>query len=207
MGTLRERICASRILPRKLMRRPILAFCLSCATTMAVADTAAPKDASKPQSVLRLSSDECAVWNRERSFAASVEHHDAKAFAEHLHENAVFVSGEASTTRGRPAIANDWASIIQGKDVELHWFPQIVVIGGSAARNVASSAGNYWYEDKSPDARQRFLIGRFTSVWIKDRDGQWRVLYDGGGASPRPGSEADVAKLRASFVGECPRGS
>ena len=36
---------------------------------------------------------ECEVWNREKSFAVSVENHDAKAFAEHIDANAIFVNG------------------------------------------------------------------------------------------------------------------
>jgi ketosteroid isomerase-like protein len=189
------------------MRRPILALCLFCATAVAGADTAAPKEPAKPAPALRLSNDECAVWNRERSFAASVDRHDAKAFAEHLHENAAFLSGSGPATRGRAAIGKEWATIIEGKEIQLHWYPQIVAIGGPAAGNVATSAGDYWIQDKSPDAKQRYRVGRFNSVWIKDSDGQWRVVYDGGGPPARPGTEVDVAKLRATFSGECPRGS
>jgi len=38
----------------------------------------------------KLDADECAVWQRELTFAQSVEKHDAKAFAAHLHPGAVF---------------------------------------------------------------------------------------------------------------------
>ena len=52
---------------------------------------------------------ECAVWQRELSFAGSVADHDATAFAEHLHPQAVFgVSGKP--TRGREAITREWAA-------------------------------------------------------------------------------------------------
>src|SRR5665811_1581868 len=47
-----------------------------------------------------LSSAECAVWDRERSFAQSVEAHDAVAFAEHIREAAVFEAGTPVPPRG-----------------------------------------------------------------------------------------------------------
>ena len=43
---------------------------------------------------------ECEVWNREKSFAVSVENHDAKIFIEHIDAKAVFINGDGSYTRG-----------------------------------------------------------------------------------------------------------
>ena len=180
------------------MRLFLFPLCLCCAAAFA-ADATAPA----PKPTLRMSVDECAVWNRERSFAASVDAHDAAAFAEHVQQDAAFGPGTAAPTRGRAAIATEWKDIIAGKGIALHWYPQVVAIGGTAA--VAFSSGNYWMEDKSPDTRQRYLRGRFTSVWTKDSDGQWRVEHDGGGMAPIAATQAEVDKLQASFQGECPR--
>lgn len=72
---------------------------------------------------------ECAVWQRELSFARSVADHDAAAFAEHLHPQAVFgVSGKP--TRGREAITREWAGLIDGSALILRWYPTVVTLGG-----------------------------------------------------------------------------
>src|SRR5262249_2567681 len=54
---------------------------------------------------------ECEVWNRERSFADSVDKHDRAAFTEHVHADAVFGAASASTQRGRDAILKAWSGI------------------------------------------------------------------------------------------------
>jgi ketosteroid isomerase-like protein len=145
---------------------------------------------------------ECAVWDRERSFAASVEHHDAAAFAEHVHAKAVFDAGSPEPTRGRDAIVTGWKSIIDGKLLRLGWSPSIVTIGGDG--NLAVSRGPDWIEDLRPNTKQRFQIGEFNSIWIRDTDGQWRVLFDDGDVTPHAASADDVGKLVASLPKECP---
>jgi hypothetical protein len=72
---------------------------------------------------------ECAVWQRELSFAQSVADHDAKAFAEHLHADAAFGVSRAPT-RGREAITREWAPLIEGKALKLRWYPAVVTLGG-----------------------------------------------------------------------------
>lgn len=70
----------------------------------------APAHAAAPGTMRQA---ECAVWQRETSFARSVADHDAAAFAEHLHPDAAFgVSG--TPTRGREAITREWAGLIEG---------------------------------------------------------------------------------------------
>ncbi len=164
--------------------------------------------APPPPPAARMSAAECEVWNRERSFAASVEHHDAAAFAEHVHAQAAFDAGSPEPTHGRAAVVEAWKGIIDGKRIKLGWSPGIVTIGGDG--NLAISRGPSWIENPRPDAKQpdvakRFRIGEFISTWIKDSDGQWRVLFDGGAAPMHDASAEDVAKLVASLPKECPQ--
>ena len=151
-----------------------------------------------------MSAAECDVWNRERSFAASVEHHDAAAFADHVQLHAAFDAGSPQPTHGRDAVVAAWKGIIDGTQIKLGWSPGIVTIGGDGS--LAISRGPAWIEDpKQTDMTKRYRIGGFISTWIKDTDGQWRVLFDGGAAPMHPASADDVAKLVASLPKECPR--
>ena len=153
------------------------------------------QDTSKPAAPAPASSaDECAVWARELSFADSVADHDAKAFAEHVHEGAVFSAKSPAPLRGRDAILKRWAKLIDGTALKLSWYPTAVAIGGES--DVAYSSGPALYESTDPKETQRFSIGGFQSVWHKDADGTWRVLFDDG-IEPRAATEADVAAFRA----------
>jgi ketosteroid isomerase-like protein len=148
----------------------------------------------------------CIVWARETSFAQAVADHDAAAFAEHLHPDAVFIGGDGSPTHGAAAIAGDWAGIIEGKGVVLHWYPDAVDV--AADGKLALSRGPYWMEipaaaDK-PAVPTRYRSGRFVSTWLRGDDGQWQVVFDGGGGNvPVAASEAEIAALAAASK-SCP---
>jgi ketosteroid isomerase-like protein len=185
--------------------RPLLGLLLAFSTAPAWAD--APAAPAVPPSVMPvvapMSADECAVWNREMSFAASVANHDAAAFAEHLHPGAVFLGGSNKPRRGSESIAGAWAGIVKGDGGVLHWHPDTVVIGGDP--NVALSRGPWWIADTSPGAKAPFVRGSYISTWVRDDKGVWHVLFDGGGGSePVPASADDIAKLEASLPASCP---
>lgn len=189
-----------------------IAFALTSATALAAStsigvQTAASKAPAAARSLPKpalMSAAECEVWNRELSFAKTVEAHDAVAFAEHVHRDTVFNAGSAAPMRGRTAVVEDWKEIIDGEKFALRWRPGFVSIGGDP--NIALSSGPAWTEDFDPQTKQRYTISRFTSTWVKDSDGQWRVLFDGSGAPRRPASADEVRALIAAVPAACPRG-
>ncbi|MFO1186694.1 MAG: nuclear transport factor 2 family protein [Alphaproteobacteria bacterium] len=127
-----------------------------------------------------MSREECAVWNRELSFARSVDSHDPKAFASHVHPGAVFNVASATPVKGRDAVVADWANIIEGKEFQLVWRPQFVSIGGEA--NIAASRGPFMIHNSGPEGEGR-LCGRhlLLRVGAQKHDAPWMVLFDGGG--------------------------
>lgn len=146
----------------------------------------------------------CQVWQRELSFAHSVQRHDAAGFAAHVAVDAVFDANTATPTRGRTAIARQWASFLDGQVQRLDWYPQQVVVAGGG--KLAYSSGSYLYENRAPAAKQRYTIGRFATTWARGSDRVWRVVFDGGDAG-RPATAAEVAAFHAGRRGDCPRGA
>ena len=149
-----------------------------------------------------LGPDECTVWARELSFAQSVADHDATAFAAHVHAGAAFGAGRPTPIRGREAITRRWRGLIEGTSVAVAWYPTRVTIGG--AGDVAWSSGPALFEDLSADAKTRYALGAFHSVWHRDADGTWRVLFDDG-TEPKPATPADVAAFREGRQTACPK--
>jgi len=142
-----------------------------------------------------LTAEECAVWQREQSFARSVAMHDAAAFAGHVSENAAFGASTPQPTRGREAIVQRWTGLIEGKRVALRWYPTRVTMAPGVA-DTAWSSGPSLIEVFDPKAKERYLLGAFHSVWHKDADGIWRVLFDDG-VEPVPVGAAEVAIFEA----------
>jgi hypothetical protein len=130
--------------------------------------------------VLPASSEECVVWRRERSFAQSAEMHDAAAFASHLQAGTVFNAGTLEADHGRDRVTKSWGPFLEGKTTVLRWRPGIVNIGGDP--RVAYSRGPYILET-TRDGRVGFGVGFYQTIWVKESDGVWRVLFDGGASS------------------------
>lgn len=150
-----------------------------------------------------LTATECTVWQREQSFARSVAEHDQVAFAAHLHEHAAFGAASKEPTRGREAIVKRWSGLIEGKRVLLRWYPtRVTMVPG--VDDTAWSSGPSLVEVLDPQAKDRYLVGAFHSVWRRDADGVWRVLFDDG-VEPRPATAAEVTAFDADRA-DCAQG-
>jgi ketosteroid isomerase-like protein len=170
------------------MGKPLLAALLALAALAAQARPGATVSAR------------CEVWQRELSFARTVERHDAAAFAEHVDADAVFDANTAHPLRGRAAILRRWAPIIAGKAVRLRWYPAWVVLAGDPA--TALSSGPALVEDLTPGASPRYLLLSFSTVWHRGADGAWRVMFDGG-SDGHPASAQEVADFEAGRRADC----
>jgi ketosteroid isomerase-like protein len=167
------------------------AFLLALAPALAVAATAPPPPAP-------FSADECAVFARELSFAASVAAHDAAAFAAHVAPDAAFAAGSPRPQRGRDLIVRAWTPLIRGEGIRLEWYPQRTTVVG----DIAWSTGPALVEE-TKDGATVARLSTFESVWRRGADGSWQVVFDGG----TPGRDADsaaVAAFRAARPAACP---
>jgi ketosteroid isomerase-like protein len=187
--------------------RQVVALLLLVASFAAVAQEA-PADAvpaaPAAEPVAAAGSDACTVWAREAGFAQSVADHDAAAFASYLHPDAVFIGGDGSGTRGAEAIETEWAGIIAGKGNVLRWYPDSVDVGANG--RVALSRGPYWMENPAAPLEKRYRQGRFVSTWLRGDDGEWQVVFDGGGGNvPKPATADEIANLIVARK-DCPAG-
>jgi ketosteroid isomerase-like protein len=145
------------------------------------------------------SAEECAVFRAEAAFARSVAEGDREAFAASVHPDAVF-SGNGPASKGRDAVIAAWEFAFDPSQPKLRWAPSKVAIG--ARSDLALSRGPYWIEHTAPDAPHRFAMGEFTSVWSRNADGSWQVLFDGGSGAI-PVDEATLRKRIAALPASC----
>ena len=114
----------------------------------------------------------------------------------------MFGSGQPVPTRGRATIAREWAGLVAGTPVTLSWYPTRTTIAG--IDGIATSSGPALFEDVRPDAPQRYRMSSFHSVWHREADGTWRILFDDGTA-PRPVGADEAAAFRAGRQERCPQ--
>lgn len=110
------------------------------------------------------------VTAAEQAFARTMADRDRQAFASFVAEDAVFFGGR-EPLRGKQQVIDGWAQFFDGADAPFSWQPQEVEVLESGA--LALSSGPVRNADGE-------LIARFTSIWRKEPDGRWRVVFDKG---------------------------
>ena len=97
---------------------------------------------------------------------------------------------------GKGRLPSVWI-FLDGKGLLLRWYPDAVDVSGDG--NTALSRGPYWMDNPAAPAGKRYRIGRFISTWVRGGDGQWQVVFDGGGGNvPKPATQAEVEALAAA---------
>ena len=106
----------------------------------------------------------------EASFARTMAARDHAAFAAHLASEAVFF-GANDVLRGRTAVAAGWKRFFDGPTAPFSWEPAQVEVLDSGT--LALSSGPV----RDPQGRQ---TGVFNSVWRRDGNGSWKIVFDKG---------------------------
>jgi ketosteroid isomerase-like protein len=110
------------------------------------------------------------VFAAESAFARTLAARDSQAFATFVAPDAIFIS-RGGALHGRAAVAAGWQSYFEGPAAPFSWAPEVVEVLESGT--LALSSGPV----RDPGGRQ---IGTFNSIWRRDSDGQWRVVFDKG---------------------------
>ena len=113
---------------------------------------------------------EAQVRARERAFAKTMADRDHAAFVSFLADEAVF-AGRSGPLRGKNAVALAWKSLYEGPRAPFSWEPETTEVLDSGG--LAMTSGPV----VDPDGKR---IGTFTSIWRREADGQWRIVFDRG---------------------------
>ncbi len=113
----------------------------------------------------------------EIDFAAAFAERDIEKFLNFLLDDAHFL-GPKQTLSGKASVREGWSAFFDGDQAPFSWKPDRVV--ANAAGTLALSTGPI----HDPKGK---LIGYYSSVWQKQADGGWKVVFDGpGSALPCP---------------------
>ena len=110
------------------------------------------------------------VLAAERAFAHTMADRDQDAFASFISDEAIFFGGPYPL-RGKQQVIEGWAPFFQGADAPFSWEPQVVEVLESGA--LALSSGPVRNTEGE-------IVAQFTSIWRRDADGAWRVVFDKG---------------------------
>jgi len=140
------------------MRLPILRLCLLLALSFACAAHSETREQLTQQ-----------VRDAENAFAATMAARDHKAFATFIAEDAVFFGQEA--VRGKAAVVESWKGLYEKPQPPFSWRSEDVQVLDSG--KLAHSSGPVF----NPKGER---VGTFNSVWRRESDGNWKVVFDKG---------------------------
>jgi ketosteroid isomerase-like protein len=110
----------------------------------------------------------------EIAFAKAFADRDAKKFFSYLADDAQFL-GRRNTMHGKQEVIAGWSEFFKPTVAAFRWQPERVVT--NAAGDLGFSSGPVFDETGAQ-------IGTFTSTWVRQPDGFWKILFDGGSACP-----------------------
>ena len=110
----------------------------------------------------------------EIAFAKAFAERDSKTFFSYLADDAQFL-GRQKTMRGKQEVTAVWSEFFKPGVAPFRWQPERVVT--NAAGDLGFSNGPVFDEAGAQ-------IGTFTSTWVRQSDGSWKILFDGGSVCP-----------------------
>ena len=118
----------------------------------------------------RAASSEADISAIETAFAQTMADRDFAAFGRYIDEEAVFLNA-GRVLRGRTAILEFWKKQYAAPAAPFSWGPDLV--GLLASGDLANTEG--WVKDADGA-----VFARFYSVWRRNRDGEWKIVFDNG---------------------------
>lgn len=116
----------------------------------------------------------------EADFAGEVAKHGHDAFLTYFAEDGVeVVDGGGFDTKEEMRKRAPWPD-----GTTLTWTP--IKAEMAASGDLGFTYGNYIYTAKNKEGKVVVNYGKYTSIWKKQKDGQWKVVVDMGNSSPDP---------------------
>jgi ketosteroid isomerase-like protein len=113
---------------------------------------------------------EAQVRARETAFAKTMADRDHAAFQTFLADETVFF-GRQGPIRGKQAVATAWKPLYEAKAAPFSWAPETVQVLDSGTLGITFGPV------KDPEGKS---VGVFNSIWRREKDGQWRIVFDKG---------------------------
>jgi ketosteroid isomerase-like protein len=109
------------------------------------------------------------VRNAENAFAKTMADRDLKAFESFVADDAFFFGQKG--LRGKKAVVEAWKGFYEGREAPFSWRAETVEVLDTG--QLAYSSGPVF----DPQGKR---TATFNSVWRREPDGRWKVVFDKG---------------------------
>lgn len=138
-------------------------ICALCACTLALSFFGLAQAETREQLTQQ-------VRDAENAFAATMTARDHKAFATFIADDAIFFGGDAAA-RGKAAVVESWKGLYEKPNAPFSWRSETVEVLDSG--KLAHSSGPVLNTKGE-------RVATFNSIWRRESDGSWKVVFDKG---------------------------
>jgi len=118
-----------------------------------------------------------ALLKIENEFMKAAADHGSQGYLSYYSEDAVEVPNGTAFLQGKAEIAKTMG-FLDNPDNHLTWAP--VGAGTAASGDLGYTYGTYEFRSKDKEDKPVVSHGKYTTIWKKQKDGNWKVALDMG---------------------------
>jgi len=130
----------------------------------------------------RYAADTAQILQMDAAFARAVSSRDRERFPSFIADATTFNGGTAAELRGREAVLKGWSEFFDPNGPTLSWTPTKGEVIG--AGDLGYTTGQSVFRSNGADGAVTERAGEYLTVWRKQRDGSWKVVFDTGSTLP-----------------------
>jgi len=122
------------------------------------------------------------IVKSDAAFAQSVADKNREKFLSLIADVTTFNGGTANELHGRDAVMKAWGDFFAPDGPTLSWTPTKGEVIG--AGDVGYTTGQSVLRQKDPSGKVVERRGQYVTIWRKQADGSWKVVFDTGSTLP-----------------------
>jgi ketosteroid isomerase-like protein len=122
------------------------------------------------------------IVKSDAAFAQSVAEKNREKFLSFIADVTTFNGGSPNELHGRDAVMKAWADFFSADGPTLSWTPIKGEVVG--AGDVGYTTGRSVLRQKGTDRKVTERRGQYVTIWRKQTDGSWKVVFDTGSTLP-----------------------
>ncbi len=112
------------------------------------------------------------------AFARATAERRLAGFSSFLAEDVMSIRPNTPVVQGSQALASRWAKMLNDPAMSITWQPLEAVI--SEDGSMGFTVGRHEVAKSGPQGRSVTGTGKYVTIWKKQLDGSWKVVFDSG---------------------------
>ena len=114
----------------------------------------------------------------DQAFDAATAAHGLEGFAQFLADDVATLRPDQPIIQGKAAVMRVWAPLLENRTLAIRWKP--LASANSGAGDLGYTMGSYEISRIEGPGKRIVDAGKYVTIWRKQRDGSWKVVFDSG---------------------------